>query len=373
MSEAQSSRAMTIAEARASASGTAMTTTGPNVPIFSNMGQIVEFGKAMAQSGVAIRAHLRGNVGACVAITMQAQRLEMDPFVVANNSYEVNNQLAYEGKLIIAIINTRAPIKGRLKTRFEGEGPKRRCCASATFVGEDEPTEVWSPEFAAILPKNSPLWKTDPDQQLAYYTKRSWARRECPEVLLGVYDREELATIQGGVAAFVADGAPARPTRDQFVQIEATAVDADGEVDGFDPEMFSVGLISAVKGAQTLDDINTLMAESEAEMARLSADDRAALHRQVNGIKSDLMKGATLTEADKPQPDPAPVDVGALYALIDDAAAMGPQAAAQLKVLVTTPRWTQAVDAMRAGGDADELDNLRAYYAEKLSHAGGKK
>ena len=87
--------------------------------------------------------------------------------------------------------------------------------------GEEVPLE--SPEIGKIQPKNSPLWKTDPDQQLGYYTIRAWARRHRPDVLLGVYDREEAATMSRE------DGAAT-----SFEQLEARAL--DGQVDQSAPE-----------------------------------------------------------------------------------------------------------------------------------------
>lgn len=182
--------------------GTQISQTGPAVPAFRNMGEVLEFASVMARGGIAVRKHLRDNPGACAAIILQAMRWDMDPYAVGNKSFAVSDQLGYESQLINAVINTRAPIKGRMKVRYEGEGNTRVCIVSATFNGEDEPTEVKSPKLTDIQPRNSPLWKSDPDQQLAYYTKRAWARRECPEVLLGVYDEEEIQSgmVDGGSA-----------------------------------------------------------------------------------------------------------------------------------------------------------------------------
>src|SRR4029077_15110442 len=52
--------------------------------------------------------------------------------------------------------------------------------------------EYKSPRIADIQPKNSPLWKSDPGQQLAYYCLRAFARRWCPETILGIHDVDEL-------------------------------------------------------------------------------------------------------------------------------------------------------------------------------------
>jgi hypothetical protein len=101
--------------------------------------------------------------------------------------------MGYEAQLVIAVINANAPIKGRLKPTFTGEGQSRQCAVSATFQAESEPCEYVSPKISDIPTKNSPLWKADPDQQLFYYSARAWARRYCPEIVMGVYTVDELA------------------------------------------------------------------------------------------------------------------------------------------------------------------------------------
>lgn len=152
--------------------------------------QVMEFATAMSIAGTAIPKHLRGNEGACMAVAMQAFEWGMSPFAVANKSYSVNDRIAYEAQLIAAVVNTRSGIKGRLKYKFTGEGGDLRC--EVTGILDGEPATYRSPKFSDITPKNSPLWKSDPEQQLAYYSARAWARRHVPETILGVYDREEM-------------------------------------------------------------------------------------------------------------------------------------------------------------------------------------
>lgn len=156
-----------------------------------SLGDILRFAEVMARADVAIPKHLRDNPGACLAVCMQAFNWSMNPFAVAQKSYKVNDIIAYEAQLIAAVINTRAGLKHRPSIEFEGEGGQRRCIV--TFEASDGSTHIYrSPITSAISPKNSPLWKTDPDQQLGYYSVRAGARRHFPEVLLGVYDRDEL-------------------------------------------------------------------------------------------------------------------------------------------------------------------------------------
>jgi len=160
---------------------------------FSNMQQVMEFAKMMAISGAAVRPIFRENPGACLAVTLKAAALGFEPFSFASKCYMVGDSgdLAYEAQLIHAIILAKAPLKRRPRITFEGEGQARKC--SVTFEFSNGDVDIYeSPAFGAIHPKNSPLWKTDPDQQQAYYSVRAGSRRFCPEVILGMYTPEEL-------------------------------------------------------------------------------------------------------------------------------------------------------------------------------------
>jgi hypothetical protein len=163
---------------------------------FADMGQVMEFSKLMAVAGQAVPKHLRGQPGACLAVSLQALNWRMDPFAVANKSYSVNDRIAYEAQLIHAVIEQRAPIKGRIKGKVEGEGAKRKWRLWCDTTDGDR-IEYEGPEIGTITTKNSPLWKADPDQQLWYYSVRAMCRRHFPDVILGVYEKEEIETSVG--------------------------------------------------------------------------------------------------------------------------------------------------------------------------------
>lgn len=158
---------------------------------FKDMGQVMEFSKLMALSGQAVPKHLRAAPGACLAISLQALNWRMDPFAVANKSYMVNDRIAYEAQLIHAVIEQRAPIRGRIKGRLEGADSTRKWLLSVQTKDGDV-IEYEGPEIGKITTKNSPLWKADPDQQLWYYSVRAMCRRHFPDVILGVYEKEEI-------------------------------------------------------------------------------------------------------------------------------------------------------------------------------------
>lgn len=166
-----------------------------------HMSAIFRVAEIMSTGKTTIPAHLRGNPGDCMAVCLQAAQWKMNPMAVAQKTHLVNGTLGYEAQLIIAVINTRAPIKGRLRFEWDGDwsAVKGKECreetvgvtVAATFLGDDEPTRHRvSMKQAGV--RNSPLWEHDPKMQLAYLAAKRWARVHCPEVILGVYTPDEL-------------------------------------------------------------------------------------------------------------------------------------------------------------------------------------
>lgn len=189
----------------------------------ANMSEAMELGKLMAASNF-VPPHLRGKPGDCLAVVMQATRWEMDPFAVAGKTYFVQDRIAYESQLVTAVVNSRAPLVGRLHVDYTGEGDKTICTVSGKLKGDERQKSVIQ-EIWTITTKNSPLWKQSPRQQLAYYTQRLWARLYCPEVLMGVYGIDEMqdmgALIDRGDGSY--GSAPPRPTRAEYQEPERQA------------------------------------------------------------------------------------------------------------------------------------------------------
>lgn len=182
---------------------------------FSTMIEVMEFAKLMAVSGLAVPLHMRGNPGACLAVCTKALRFGFDPFALAEHSYTMEknvkdeaNQwhkietIAYDSFVIHAIIEAHAPLMGRLRITYEGEGDNRTCTVTGIPRGEKEPLTHTGPTLGQLKAargrnekgqiKGSPLWDTKPDQQLAYDTRRDFCRKFFPEVLMGWIDRDEM-------------------------------------------------------------------------------------------------------------------------------------------------------------------------------------
>lgn len=196
---------------------------------FANMAQVMEFAKLMSVAKIAVPEHLRGNPGACMGVVLQAIEWRMSPFAVANKSYSVRDRLAFEAQLIQAVVLQRAPIKGRIKVEFSGDGNDRICKVWAT-LRDGETVDYVSPPCGRIPVKNSPLWKADPDQQQFYYSVRALARRHFPDVILGVYAADELE----GDGRQMRDVTPAAVNTDRLLTKLQAAPPTTDPV-GFDP------------------------------------------------------------------------------------------------------------------------------------------
>jgi hypothetical protein len=158
-----------------------------------SMGEAMQLATIMSRSTF-VPAHCRANEGNCLAIIMQASRWGMDPFAVANKAYFVKDgaPAAFESQLINAVVNSSGALSGRLRISFEGQNETLRCTVRGFLRADPDDEKIRTQSISRITVRNSPLWKSDPEQQLAYYTTRAWARLHCPEVLLGVYTPDEV-------------------------------------------------------------------------------------------------------------------------------------------------------------------------------------
>lgn len=189
------------------------------------LGQLQAFAGLMAQSAVTVPAHLAGKPADCMAIVMQAMQWGMNPYAVAQKTHLVNGILGYEAQLVNAVIASSNAIQGRFHYRYGGEW--ERCTTTkevtrektgkngkytvterirgwededeiglfiqvgAILRGENEITWGEPVYFSGVVTRNSPLWVSNPKQQIAYLGVKYWARLYCPEVILGVYSADE--------------------------------------------------------------------------------------------------------------------------------------------------------------------------------------
>ncbi|ATF70458.1 recombinase RecT [Salmonella enterica] len=190
------------------------------------LGQLTAFANLMADSQVTVPAHLAGKPADCMAIVMQAMQWGMNPYAVAQKTHLVNGVLGYEAQLVNAVIASSSAIHGRFHYRYGGDW--ERCTRTqeitrdkngkngkytvtervrgwtdedeiglfvqvgAILRGESEITWGEPLYLSGVVTRNSPLWVSNPKQQIAYLGVKYWARLYCPEVILGVYSPDEI-------------------------------------------------------------------------------------------------------------------------------------------------------------------------------------
>ncbi|MDW0357757.1 RecT family recombinase [Halomonas venusta] len=183
------------------------------------MSQLYNLAQVMASGKSTVPNHLQGNAGDCMAVVMQAAQWRMNPFAVAQKTHVVQGTLGYEAQLVNAVITTMAPTTGRLEYEWFGDWSqvigkfidkqgKNGTYKAPGWQSKDEEglgVRVWAtmkgeehPRVLELLltqaqTRNSTLWASDPKQQLAYLAIKRWARLYCPDVILGVYTKDELS------------------------------------------------------------------------------------------------------------------------------------------------------------------------------------
>jgi hypothetical protein len=138
--------------------------------------------------------HLKGKTGPaetvanCYQVIVQAQRWEFDPYQVAAHTFAVAGRLGFDGQLIASVVHARSNLDGRLHCTYDGTGDARRITITGRFKDEDQPRtiEMTVGQGKAATQQVHRMWTSDPDQKLWYSGVLKWARRHCPEVVLGV-------------------------------------------------------------------------------------------------------------------------------------------------------------------------------------------
>jgi hypothetical protein len=202
------------------------------------MTQMMAVAQAMSEATITVPVHFRGKPGDCLAVVMQATQWNMNPFAVAQKTHVVNGTLGYEAQLVHAVLQATGAIEGTFHYEYKGTGNLLECRVGAVCKGDKDITWNEWLSIANVTTKNSPLWKTNPPQQMGYLQVKNWARAFKPGAILGVYTTEELlerpekfmgdadvvgATPAGGSAATTAtttDGYPAEKFEQNFAQWE---------------------------------------------------------------------------------------------------------------------------------------------------------
>lgn len=126
----------------------------------------------------------------CFRVVNQALRWGFDPFAIVDETYMVGGKLGYQGKLVAAVVNAKAGLKSRLRYEFTGQGANLTVRVVGVFQGETEERDIFL--RVADAQTDNQMWRKDPEQKLIYSGVVKWARRHCPEVVMGVITDDDL-------------------------------------------------------------------------------------------------------------------------------------------------------------------------------------
>jgi len=187
------------------------------------MQQIQELSSLMATTRGIVPNHFANNPGACFSVVMQAGRWGMDPFSLAQHTFDIGGKLGFEAKVVQAVLQSAGGIKFtaeyngdwskvRGKTIERESAPKKpnerpkkyrmpnwrdadEIGLSVTITGNwpDGRKESMTVEMNSCHPRQSTNWANDPEQQVWYSAIKKFGRRFAPELLLGVMDQDDLS------------------------------------------------------------------------------------------------------------------------------------------------------------------------------------
>ena len=191
------------------------------------LSQLTAFAELMSAASIAIPDHLAGKPADCMAIVMQSMQWGMNPYAVAQKTFFVGGKIGYEAQLISAILSSTGAIRGHFHYEYAGDWSKCTRSKEVTTTktgrnGNYEKTErvrAWTDEdeeglyvrvgailkgeteitwsepvyLSSVVIRNSPLWSTNPKQQIAYLATKYWSRIYCPAAIMGFQDADDLS------------------------------------------------------------------------------------------------------------------------------------------------------------------------------------
>lgn len=157
--------------------------------------------KMFAASSQLVPQSYRKNLADCMIAVETARQLEIHPLIFMQNSYVVHGKPALEGKLLIALMNTRGPFKHSLMFDFTGEKFKddRTCRCWSRHKDTDtlvfEEMSIADAKRWGWYSKKDSMWPKDPDLMLRYRTAAFLCRTYCPELTMGFRTVDEALDI----------------------------------------------------------------------------------------------------------------------------------------------------------------------------------
>jgi hypothetical protein len=158
-----------------------------------------QMAQALASSSI-VPQNFQKNPSNCLIAIEQANRLNMSPFLVMQNLYVIQGRPSWSSQWIIAAVNNsgKFDIELQFDEKKDKDG-KPFSCQCWTMQGgrriEGITIDMDLARAEGWTSKNGSKWRTMPQVMLRYRAASFFARMNCPEVILGLYSREEAEEI----------------------------------------------------------------------------------------------------------------------------------------------------------------------------------
>ncbi len=171
-----------------------------------NLDKIKGFSNLMSGSNM-VPQHFKGNTYDCAIVVAKAISMGFDPVAMSQEVFPISGKMTYGSKLIIGMIHNSGLVEPRTFTQEIGDWSKLQIRKGQAFHGNEEGLGVKvgfkyigdsEPTFGSVLYlepqtiRNSPLWKTDPMQQLVYLAAKRWTSVNMPAVTMGMMTEDEV-------------------------------------------------------------------------------------------------------------------------------------------------------------------------------------
>lgn len=171
--------------------------------------------KALASSDLVPKEY-KGNVANCLLAMEVAERTKSSPLAVMQNLNIIHGKPAWSSSFIIAALNA----CGRFSPiRFKMTADSCTAIATDRETGEilEGPSvTIQMAKDEGWYNKQGSKWKTMPELMLRYRAAAFFGRLYAPDILMGMYDQNEIADIQ-----------PARPSAINEINETVIVVDED--------------------------------------------------------------------------------------------------------------------------------------------------
>lgn len=157
----------------------------------------MQMADALSKSTIIPRDY-QGNPSNCLIAVEMSSRMNASPMMVMQHLFVVNGRPAWSSQWIVAMINQSRKYKTELQYEF-GNAPEDGGLSCYAWAIDQQGHRVEGPkitmkmaEAEGWLNKNGSKWKTMPQVMIQYRAASFFGRKNCPDMIMGIYSRDEV-------------------------------------------------------------------------------------------------------------------------------------------------------------------------------------